>query len=137
MTAHWAAAYIGKPWTAGGDGPGAYDCLGLVRGVYRERCAMDIPRVHVDAHSLLSCARAFLDYGSTRAHFERVATPADLDILQLSHGSAPHHVGIWLDIDGGGLLSALEGVGVVFQSRAALRAGGWNITDIYRKKGTP
>jgi hypothetical protein len=130
---HWAAAYIGKPWVAGADGPDAYDCLGLVRAVYRQQFAIDIPRVDANAHSLLSCARAFR-YFPAYDRFARMTAPRELDALQMSHAREPHHVGIWLDVDGGGLLSALEGIGVVFQSRAALAAGNWNITDIYRLK---
>jgi hypothetical protein len=132
----WAFDLIGKPWQAGADGPDAFDCLGLVRSIYRDVFGVDIPRVNCDAHSLLSCARAFNRFPEYD-RFTRVAVADELDILQLSHAHAPHHVGIWLDTDGGGVLSALEGIGVVFQSAAALRASGWNVTDIYRLKAAP
>lgn len=129
---HWASLYIGRPWVSGGAGPEAYDCYGLVRAVYRDRLGIDVPLVDYDALSLMSCAHAFrhVDYG----RYDRVESPRELDVVQMSQAVRPHHVGLWLEIDGGGVLASVEPFGVVFQNRAALRLAGWNITDLYRPK---
>lgn len=43
----WAAAQIGKPWAADGEGPDRYSCWGLVRAAFRELHGIDMPHVAV------------------------------------------------------------------------------------------
>jgi hypothetical protein len=46
----------------------------------------------------------------------------------------PVHAGIWLDIDGGGVLHCVRGSGVVFQSIVTLNLCGWFLHSYYRVK---
>ncbi|MDD5249634.1 MAG: NlpC/P60 family protein [Rhodocyclaceae bacterium] len=130
----WVFDYLGKPWENGAQGPNAYDCWGLVRAVYREQLGIALPVVDVDAHKPLAVCRAFAD-----ARMHSGWTPVDrqalqeFDAIELSLGEKPHHVGIWCAADGGGVLSAVEGAGVVFQRRASLALHGWKIIAAYRR----
>ena len=134
---HWALGYLGKPWRAGCDGPEAYNCWGLVRAVYRERLGVELPAVEVDDLSVRDCARAFGAPGA-RTAWTRMLSPREPDAVLMARARFPSHVGVWLDIDGGGVLHALgspdsDGGGAVyFSSLRALVAGGWGRIEFYR-----
>ena len=132
MSAHWAESYIGKPWVSAAAGPAAFDCYGLVRWLYQQRLGVCLPVVDVSAGRPLSVTRAMrhYDYGAWRD----VVEPAELDVVQMSHGRHPSHVGVWIDIDGGKVLHCVQGAGVAAQSVASLKANGWRVLNIYRRE---
>lgn len=134
MTPHWSIAYIGCPWVSGAAGPDAYDCHGLVRAVYRDAFGIVLPVVEVDALNprAVCCAVRDYDYSGWQ---ELAAPDSEFDVVQMSYGNRPHHVGLFIEADGGGVLSAVEGAGVVFQSLTSLRQHGWNIVSAYRHRG--
>lgn len=129
---HWAAQYLGKPWVSGASGPDAYDCYGLILAVYREQYGVDLPLLNVDATRSLSIAKAMRDY--EYGDWQPVDAQCEGDVIQMGHARHPHHVGLWLDSDGGRILHSLEGSGVVAQTPASLRLHGWNILTIYRRR---
>ena len=129
---HWAEHYIGRPWVSGESGPAAFDCWGLVRAVYADHYGLFLPAVDVDAASPLAVRRA-LSGGAERDRWYLVHLPADGDVVLMGHAQHPHHVGLWLDCDGGGILHSVRGAGVVFSARPALAASGWNIHGFYRR----
>lgn len=126
---HWAEDYIGKPWANGATGPDAYDCFGVVRAVYLDQLGIYIPPVNVDALQPLAVARAMRDYDYS--DWDQVAEPSnEFDVVEMSLNSKPHHVGVFVD---GGVLTSVEGSGVIYQSLVSLKRHGWNITNVYRK----
>lgn len=46
----------------------------------------------------------------------------------------PVHAGLWLDIDGGGILHCVRESGVIFQNALSLNLSGWFIDSFYRVK---
>lgn len=131
---HWAERYIGKDWRSGAEGPDAYDCHGVVRAVYRERVGLCLPVVPVDALSPLAVRHAMRDYDYS--DWETIPAPSrELDVVEMSLASRPHHVGVFIDVDGGGVLTSVEGAGVVFQTLTSLKRHGWNIVVCYRRRG--
>ena len=132
---HWAEQYIGQEWANGADGPDAFDCHGLVRAVYRDRAGIVLPVVQVDALAPMAVRRAMRDYDYSA--WQPVATPSrELDVVEMSLSCRPHHVGVYLAVDGCGVLTSVEGSGVVFQTMNSLARHGWNIVACYRRKAT-
>lgn len=129
---HWAAQLAGKPWAKGAAGPDAFSCWGLLRYCMAEVYGKPIPEIdEVDETSIRSIFRAF----RTSEHWDgwhQVDKPADGDAVLMSHGLHPHHIGIWLDIDGGGVLHAVEKIGVLFSSPAGLKRNGWQVLGYWR-----
>ncbi|MCX5211914.1 NlpC/P60 family protein [Kitasatospora sp. NBC_00240] len=83
----YALAQVGKPYVWGGNGPGGFDCSGLVQQAYR-KAGVSLPRVAGDQYA----ATTPIDAGDLRRG----------DLLFWSdsgRASAIHHVGIYL---GGG-----------------------------------
>lgn len=126
MTADEANQYIGLPWVLGARGPNEYDCWGLLvhcRATYFGGGIPDVefgdPTRDLYAHKMRS------------GEWEIVVAPEHGDGVLLRDGNDPH-VGIYLDLDGGGILHALEGKGVVFSVMRDLNLLGFAHPTFYR-----
>jgi len=128
---HWAIEYLGKPWQSGKDGPDTFDCWGLVRYVQRRHFNLELPEIRVDADNLSATVQAFSSHAE-RQRWSAVIAPNEGDCLLLSQHKAPTHVGVWLDVDGGGLLHAVRGAGVVFTKNSHLKSMGYHVLGAYR-----
>jgi NlpC/P60 family len=125
---------IGLPWVAGARGPEAYDCWGLFLAVQRQHFGRDLPEIPVDALDLRAVLDAFTAHPE-RQRWQPVIAAEEGDAVLMRQSRYPVHIGVWLDIDGGGVLHAVRHAGVVFQTLAALNAHGWRIEGCYRFKG--
>ena len=128
---HFAIQYIGKPWVNGGQGPDEFDCWGFFRHVQREHFGREVQLIDVDANDLRTVARNFSDHDE-RSRWHKVDEPRDGDAVLMAHGKYPSHVGIWIDVDGGGVLHCTRGEGVVFSSPSSLKTSGWGRLEFYR-----
>ena len=79
-------------------------------------------------------ARAFRDHPELD-RWKRTERPGDGDGVLMRQSRHPIHVGVWLDVDGGGILHCSRDSGVVFQDELALRQHGWRIEGFYRFQG--
>lgn len=122
---------IGLPWVAGARGPEAYDCWGLFLAVQRQHFGRDLPEIPVDALDLRAVLDAFTAHPERR-RWQPVSAAEEGDAVLMRQSRYPVHIGLWLGIDGGGVLHAVRHAGVVFQTLAALNAHGWRIEGHYR-----
>lgn len=99
---HWASDYIHKPYQLGASGPDAYDCVGLVRHVFRHRHGVELPDYLVGSDDPADLRRFVRATGWRPVE----GKPQDEDVLTME-GIDGKHVGIVLKIpDGLGLLHA-------------------------------
>lgn len=131
---HFACKYIGRPWVAGAQGPDQFDCWGLVRWVLGHEYGVKVPAVNVNPDNLKHVLRAFQNDLAFQAFFE-VFEHKDGDVVLLRQSKYPVHAGLWLDVDGGGVLHCCRDSGVVFQNLPSMRLCGWQIDSYYRVKG--
>lgn len=123
------ARYIGAPWAAGAQGPGAWDCWALFRHVQAAHFGIDVPIIiAVDYDDPAALSALFRTHGE-RARWSRVDRPAHGDAVIVHR---PLHIGTWLNIDGGGVLHAVRGVGVIFSKDAAWRLSGFGRREYFR-----
>ncbi|MDD4926928.1 MAG: NlpC/P60 family protein [Methylotenera sp.] len=134
MNTHWAEDYIGIPWANGAQGPDAFDCWALVRHVNREHYGRELPIIQVDAHDVDAVHDAFAHHPE-KSRWQPVAIPQDGDCVLTHKGEEIDHVGVFLDIDGGKILHALQGSGVVCTAPSVLKRMGWFPLAFYRFKG--
>jgi hypothetical protein len=105
-------ALIGKPYEAGAGGPLAFDCYGLTRHVLRNLFCVSLP---ADPHAPIN-----------RRAWRRIVHPADGAVVIM--GQVDKHIGVWIS---GGVLHAMEGVGVVFDDIHSLRFRGFGKIRMY------
>lgn len=120
-------AYIGLPWVAGARGPDAFDCWGLLRYVQAAHFGRALP----DLPEFGAVARDLYQARMTSRAWESIAVPEHGAGVLMRDGDAPH-VGVWLDCEGGGVLHAMERVGVVWTPRQSLRLIGFSRLKYYR-----
>ena len=104
-------ALVGNPYEAGGNGP-SWDCYGLARHVLQNLFSVSLP---TDPHAPVS-----------RHAWRRVVHPADGAICLM--GQTDKHIGVWIS---GGVLHAMEGIGVVFDDVHSLRLRGFGKIRMY------
>ncbi|MEI2416223.1 NlpC/P60 family protein [Orrella sp. JC864] len=126
MTADDANRYIGLPWRFGARGPDAYDCWGLLHECRARHFGGGVPDT-----VLGQAAKRLYSRKLKSGEWEVVDLPAHGDGVLLRAGNDPH-VGIYLDLDGGGVLHALEGCGVVFTPMRGLVSLGYSNPKFHR-----
>lgn len=127
---HWALQYLGKPYQRGAQGPHAYDCWGLVRAVQSSLFGRDLPEVDVTSANMRGVVREFMTHVE-HGRWAVVDQPAEGDCVELGEGRHPCHIGVWVEVDGGGVLHAVEGKGVVFSHRHVIAAD-WPLMLVWR-----
>lgn len=127
---HWAMQYLNQPWVAHDN-----DCWAFFCRVQRERFGRIVPDIEVDAANVMACVRAFTGHGE-RQNWIETQTPAEGDAVLLSQGRQPTHVGLWVDVDGGGVLHCVQGAGVIFSRPQNLLLIGYNMLASYRPRVT-
>ncbi|MBO5038085.1 MAG: C40 family peptidase [Alphaproteobacteria bacterium] len=130
---HFANKYIGLPYVAGAQGSDSFDCWGFVRFVLLHEYGHNVPPVNINPDNLRDVLHAFRTDLAFQA-FNKVKTPQDGDVVLMRQAKNPVHAGLWLDIDGGGVLHCVRGSGVVFQNIHSLNASGWYLHSFYRVK---
>ena len=124
-------SFIGKPWIAGARGPDSYDCWGLFLAVQKQFFNRDLPEIPLDALNLKEVLEAFTHHPE-RQRWQRTNKPSSGDAVLMRQSRYPVHIGVWLDIDGGGILHSMQHAGVVYQTPSALNTHGWQIEGIYQ-----
>ncbi len=119
--------YIGLPWVNGARGPDAFDCWGLLAWVQRAHFGIDLPERSIEPAVMRAIYRDEVEAGRWRI----LARPVHGCGALLRDGDQPH-VGIWLQCDGGGVLHALAGAGVIFTQRRDLKDAGYERTTWYQ-----
>lgn len=126
MTPEEANRYIGKGWRFGARGPDEYDCWGLLLHVQRTYFGVDIEDV-----PLGDAARDLFAKNMESGVWQALQEPIHGAGILMRGGDDPH-VGIYLDVDGGGALHSMEGHGVIWSPNNKLRVQGFSRSRFYR-----
>lgn len=128
MNSHDANFLIGLPYEEGSFGPDTFNCWGLLYYVQQNYFKIQMPMAPLgDAQA---CKELFNTKLST-GDWVRLEQPLHGCGALMRGGETPH-VGIYLDIDGGGILHAMEGVGVIWTPVYKLRSLSFGRTQYYR-----
>ena len=127
---HWAENYIGIPWAADGEGPDSFHCWSFVCHVQQRHFGRELPSIPYP-EDLLAIARDFRDHPE-RKRWDIAQDPKEGDCVLMRQARYPIHVGVWLNVDGGGVLHCAQEAGVAFQNLASLSANGWRVEGYYR-----
>lgn len=120
------AAYVtvlqGRPWSPD------WHCWSLVRDVQRDLFGRDLPPVLIEEKlTARELVKAFHGH-EERARWREIGSPVHGAIV-LMHRPGTHaraiHAGVFLDLDGGGILHADEEAGVTFDDPLAQSLRNW------------
>lgn len=114
----WYEKYLGKPWASPADPPQSFNCGDLARWVYQHELGLDTPEIHIGCESFKGYVREVESYFS-RGGFVPVTYRAEFDIVKMSLGKRPCHIGIYT---GQGVLHCLDGIGVTHESLFDLKS---------------
>lgn len=129
---HWAEQYVGRPWVAGAQGPDAFDCWAFFRHVQAAHFGIAVPPVEVEDYDNAAALVALLGNHPERGRWARVTAPTDGDGVIIHR---PLHVGVWLAVDGGGVLHCVRGAGVVFTPDARWAVSGFGRREFRTFRG--
>lgn len=117
------------PYEAGAQGPGSYDCMGFFRMIQRDHFGIAVPPVLVEESSDIRVIRDLFNRGEYGVwHAQKKPVHGDMVIV-----SRPLHIGVWLDIDGGGVMHCVRGdIGVIFTKDCAWGVSGFGRREFYR-----
>lgn len=132
---HWAFQYLDKKWVKGGRGPDSFDCWGLVYWIYKTHLNQELPLYPtIDASDLVKVTEKITEY-STLPDWIPLDKPQDLCIVAMSKNiDTLHHVGLFLDIDGGLILHATPNAFVIAQTERDLVKWGYRRIEYYHYK---
>lgn len=123
------ATYIGQPWEAGAIGPQSWDCMAFAVHVQRCYFGIEMPDVIIpdydDPRSLVALNNGHHEH----AHWRPVEVPQHGDMVLIRK---PMHYGVYLDVDGGGVLHCVRGQGVVFTKLSNWLASGFGRREYLR-----
>jgi hypothetical protein len=121
--------YIGMPWVVGTCGPDTFDCMGFFKHVQEKHFNVKVPMIFApDPTDEKAITMLFLTH-EERKNWAKIDQPV--------HGCAvlirrPMHIGTWLNVDGGGVLHCVRGVGVVFTADCAWAVSGFGRREFFR-----
>jgi len=117
------------PWEEGAQGPDAYYCGSFVTMIQRVHFGLIIENVLIpdyeDTPQLVEIMKNHPDLPS----WPRVKTQQHGDIVLVHR---PLHYGVWIDIDGGGVLHCVRGSGVVYTKGASWQFSGFGRREYFR-----
>lgn len=119
---HWATSYIGKEWKWGGRGPDVFDCWGLVRHVYAARYGVELGNyLETDLKGFF---REMNQQIQNADQWTQVDKPFEGAAVAIGGTELYHHVGVYLEADGGLILHSASMRKIRAQSLRALKIEG-------------
>lgn len=132
---HWAQNYLNKPWEIGARGPDKFDCWGLIYWIYKQHFNVELPLYPgVNAVNLKQVAQVITSE-SEDCDWIRLNVPQDNCVVAMSKNTKHlHHVGLYLDVDGGLILHALDAGNVIAQPLRDLSRFHWQRVEFFLHK---
>lgn len=127
---HWAIEFIGKKWVQHARGPDEFDCWGLLIWVYRKRYGVELP--DVPGADLKTFFRLMNAEFKAPTVWTEVKKPFEGCGVALGGTEFYHHVGLWLDVDGGLVLHSASQKNITAQSLRGLQASGMRRFAFYK-----
>lgn len=128
MIMHWASQYLGQPWIQHEN-----DCWAFFRRVSENHFNRHLSIIELDTSNVKTCVDNLLNHPELHSWL-KTEQPKEGDAVLMSKSKAPTHVGMWLDVDGGGILHCVKGAGVIFTKFTLLHLIGFNVTGFYSYK---
>lgn len=137
MSTHWAVKYIGTPYRDGARGPHFFDCWGILQKIFlAERGIVLAELPGLSAPQTTEIEQAIVQESSAPC-WSPVTAPTEGCIVVMGHTSAFHHVGVWIDCDGGKVLHCQTRHNTIVEPLRSLRLRGLSHIKFYQHRLWP
>lgn len=121
---------IGLPY---GSGPGEYNCWTFTQALQRQLFDRQLPDIALDSDGIRYLVKLIQDHDAHK-QWKAITRPMHGGLVEMSCANLPHHVGTYLDIDGGGVVHC-DACGSSFASLAVLSVLGFQRFVFYDWQG--
>lgn len=118
--------YIGIPWVEGATGPDNYDCMAFASMIQRVHFGVQMEEITIPDYNDTRAIVNLINTHAENLNWSPTKVPQHGDLVLIR---TPSHYGVWLDVDGGGVLHCVRGAGVVFTKDSA-----WATSGLGRKQ---
>lgn len=115
---------LGKPHIPGANGPDAYDCWGAAQVIQKRLFNRNMPDIK-DPPTDIRRLMVFIHNHEARSQWVRADTKRHGQLVELAHGNHPFHIGVYLDVEGGGIIHSLANIGISWDRELTMKAAGW------------
>lgn len=126
---NWPIDYIGQRWIAGEN-----DCWSFCLKVWKEVFNTHVPPM--DTFNIAASAKIFNKTNEINK-WTRIEHPQEGCAVAMGKSKYITHVGIWHNIESGGVVHCVEYSGAVFSNLKSLFVHGWNILGFYTRGDNP
>ena len=135
--AHWATKYIGIDWEAGAQGVGAsgapaFDCWSFFRHVQAVHFGIEVPIISASSYDDAGEIVSLVNGHAERGRWASLPIPIGRKEGDGVIVHRPLHIGLWLAVDGGGVLHCVRGIGVIFTRDRVWPHSGFGRREFYR-----
>lgn len=116
---------INKPYRVGASGPDYYDCWGLVKKIQLELFNRELPEISQSPDKLKNLMLFVKEHEARNQWKVAEKNFVHGQLVEMSKTQNPFHIGVYLDFDGGGVLHALDKIGVCFDKTQYMKLMGW------------
>lgn len=117
--------HLGKPYKLGTQGPDYFDCWGWVRFINKELWNREIPWIDMSKGSISDFIKSGYEYRS-QMDWVVIPNPIHSCLVEMSHARHAHHVGVFINVDGGQVVHSIQGGGVVCDPLLTIPISGWH-----------
>ena len=123
--------YIGIPWAAGASGPDEFDCMSFVREIQANHFNVDMPAITIPDYDDIRGLVGLMSGHAENQHWSPVTAPQHGDVVLVR---SPMHFGVWIDVDGGGVIHCVKGAGVVWTKDQSWPSSGFGRKQYLRHR---
>lgn len=120
---------LGSPYDVRGE-KGFFHCWSFAKYLQKQLWDRDLVEIKLESSHIRDLVKLVRGHP---AHYDWkvVERPVHGGLVEMSHSRHPHHIGVWLDLDGGGIAHCEAPAGVSFDPLVALKAAGWRRFTFY------
>lgn len=116
---------IGKPYKLGYEGPDYYDCWGLAKHIQSVMFGRHMPSIKTPPEKVAGLVKFVKTHEARKQWTLAKSYPKHGQLVEMSTNELPFHIGVYLNIDGGGIIHSHENCGVCFDTMPLMKIAGW------------
>ena len=115
---------IGLPYKKGAQGQEEYDCWGVAAVIEQRLFGRTMPPISDPPENIRELMEFVVEH-PVRKLWKMIDGPVHGSLVEMSRNRDPFHIGVYLDVDDGGIIHSSNSGGVCWDRQVTLAASGW------------